>query len=233
MREKIRLIGNQLPRQELNRMPDKFEERNPYIEQTLAVSMLCETEAMVTQVMTSWSCNTDGVPQVARFGAEGGEAHTTVMLTEDGTATIRYLAKVNFAKPNWPVIEIGGERVVSANDHQVVLRPGEWLHRQTIHLLASESETLSQDHLIVNVSYCGVKQGRLLTESVRVTPTNPAKMTYLVDPSLKTVSASLLAVGVVNGRLLRSEEIQINPTEEAIYLLAGEDGIHLADKDCN
>lgn len=194
----------------------------------LVVTIRCKPEPMTSQILISWS-GIDEAPQVATFGAEGGEVKTEVTPSDSGTAKIRYFAKVNFDKADWPVLEISGEYVVTATQNCIELQPSAWLSRQTIHLLIPKGVETAHDHLNVNLSYRWSNSEQRLTESARITPSTPGTIVCLHDPRFRTNQASLFATGIIGGRFIRSGEIQLNPTQDAIYLLADEGGVHLTD----
>lgn len=198
-------------------------------------SIVIDSDPQLEQVAVSWSASEGKAPQAPIFGPMGGNEIYTVTSQRINDVEVSWRAKVNFAPPQWPIIETTGKARIGEGGNQIVIKPASWVGRHMIYMFVREGETIKilgteNDYLIVNVSFSGPHLSRPISESTRITPLSPIEFSYPLSPDGRSGQAKFSAFGVIGGRLVRSAEQPINLDEEAVFILASSNDIQLVSQ---
>lgn len=208
------------------------------MERTIPISIAVRGHPLVESVALSWSAQ-GMIPQVMRFGTEGGITEATIMSEKCSPVSIRYQAKINFKFPSWGVVEIKQEKSIAPEEEQkaesIVLDLGAWIRHLTIQLkVSSESQHIRQrsnnespNHLIVNLTWKSPSLHQTQKYSGRITPQTPLQFTYLQDPETRDTSATLSGFGVIEGKLVQLTAQAIDLKKDLLLLLTTQNTIQL------
>lgn len=207
-----------------------------YTEVSVPVTLVVEPDPLVTSVAAALTYSAGRAPDAPVFGQSGGTVQYLLTTSHPDTVTVQYTAQVNFAPRNWPIITTSGEKSLAAGEEHITLKPGSWVRRHTIYMYVRDGnrikrpgELTADDYLVLNVVY-QVPGIAPIRESARITPLTPVVFNHPISPSNGTGRAKLSAMGVVGGRAVRSPELEIDPNEDAIYILADRQGLQLVSK---
>jgi hypothetical protein len=207
-------------------------------EQSFPASIVVDTDPMLSNVATTINFAPAGhSPEAPVFGAAGGNERFTVTAQNPNDVKVSYSAQVSFTPSKWPVIQTSGTGTVAQGGQQILLKPSAWIGRHMIYMfvrdgnrIKSSTELTENDYLILNVSYNGPHLPKPINDSGRMTPLEPIEFSYPLDPQGRPGQAKFSAFGVIDGQLVRSKEQPINFDEEAVFVLAGRDGISLVSQ---
>jgi hypothetical protein len=204
-------------------------------EMSFPASVVIDADPQLENVALSWTASEGKSPEAPVFGSEGGNQTYVITSHNPDNVEVTYNAKVNFTPPSWPIVETSGRARIVDGGNQTLIKPASWIGRHMIFMFVQVGEQIQMmgvenDYLIVNVSYQGPHLSRPISASARITPFAPVEFTYPLGPELARGQAKFSAFGVVGGRLRRTEEQPINFDEEAIFILASDDGIQLVSQ---
>jgi hypothetical protein len=198
-----------------------------------------DSDPLLESVALSWTAmlgdQPTSVPAAPVFGTEGGNAQYVVTTQTPDDVDIRYTAQVNFLPPKWPVIETNGRNLVRDGGNQILIKPSAWVGRHMIYMYIRDGDRISftgneGDHLVCNVSYSGAHLPNPILASARISPLEPLEFSYPLSPDGARGEAKFSAFGVIGGRMVRATEQTINFDEEAVFILAGPDGVQLVSE---
>lgn len=201
-------------------------------EMSFPASILIDADPMLENVAVSWTPSEGKAPEAPVFGSNGGNEVYTITSHNPQDVRVRHTTKVNFTPSSWPVVEVEDEQRIGDGGNQLVIKPASWIGRHMIYMFVQEGDEIKfvdidNDHLVVNVSYQGSHLSRAITASARITPFEPIEFSYPLSPTGDRGAAKFSAFGVVGDQLRRSAEQAINFDEEAVFILATDDGIEL------
>jgi hypothetical protein len=193
---------------------------------SLPVSLVVEPSPQVANVVVSLNFGAAHAPEAATFDRAGGTRQLLVSTQRPETVLVSYHAKVSFAARDWPIVETDGAARLTTDAYRIVLRPGTWVRRHTAYLyvrrgdrILAPDEADPADHLTVTATYEGPGLAAPLRTAARITAQAPIEFSYPVPPGTKAGRATLTAIGMVGGQLVRAAELEVAETEEAVYLL--------------
>jgi hypothetical protein len=206
-------------------------------QQSFPASVVIDADPQVSNVAVSIAFTEGHSPVAPVFGAEGGTAQYVVTSQTPDKVKVRYTAKVNFEPKRWPVIQSSGEATVVEGGNTVVIKPSAWIGRHWIYMFIRDGDRIvslqdlsDDDYLICNVSYQGSKMSTAIKESARITPLEAIEFSYPIGEGDNAGQAKFSAFGVIGGKLVRSKEQPINFDEDAVFILASEEGIQLVSE---
>ncbi len=207
---------------------------NSYINEVNAqisapTSIVVDADPILESVNVSMSASEGFVPKSPFFGVEGGVKNYTVTSQNINDVEVSYLAKVNFAPSNWPIIETQGKAKIGQGGNTAVVKPSAWVGRHHIFLFHHNGQMIvppsPQDYLVCNVSFEGPHLEHPIKDSAKISGFEPLQFSYPLSPDGRKGQAKFSAFGVVNGRFVISKQAQdISFDEEAVFILVSSDG---------
>lgn len=200
-------------------------------QQSFPSSIVIDSDEMLSDVAYSINYSAGRAPVSAVVGQTGGTGQYAVVSTKPNDVVIKYNAKINYAAPKWPIIEVSDSKKVGQGGNMIVIKPGQWVGRHEIYMFVRDgdrilppSEMSPDDYLVLNVSYSGPHLAAPVKDSAHLSGLEMVQFMYPMDTKGRPGVAKFSAFGVIGGKLVRSTEQVINPDETAVFILASKDG---------
>lgn len=195
------------------------------VQQAFPVLVQVNGDPLLSNTAVSMSYSEGRSPDAPTFGAEGGNQNFVVFSQNPPQVEVNYLAKMTYDVPRWPVISYARRGRISDGFNANVINPGEYISRNQFYMLLRDGDRIlppreisQDDYVVLNVSYRGPHIQGLLRDSVELNGLGYVEFAYPLDPNGGAGDARYSAVGVVGGKLVRSNEVKINPNETAIFI---------------
>jgi hypothetical protein len=185
------------------------------METTIPIFITVIQHPLIQSVSVAWSA-TGMVPQTHFFSSEGGTVEAQLTSETPLGARIHCHIQMNFAIPNWEVIQFEITQSVAQGGDRIVIDPDQWL--QSLHLrfqiaidpnqdvdlftAVATDLTSNRDQLVINLNWQFPHHVHPVKLSHRLIPNQTWKVPYLLFPEEQTV-LNLSAFGIINQRLLR------------------------------
>lgn len=195
-------------------------------------SISVDADPLLENVALSWSASEGKAPESPIFGRTGGQEQYTVTSQDINNVKIDYLAKVNFTRSDWPIVTTSGSAKIKDGGNQIMIKPSSWIGRTMIEIIVVDEFGFPRfptmdDMVIINLSYVGDHLPRPLRSSARLEPFGPLTFEYPLSPSGEVGKAKFSAFAMVDGRLIRSSNLDINVEEEMIVVTVAPTGIEV------
>lgn len=192
---------------------------------SVPVSLVVDPSPSVSSVALSIDFTEGHPPQAPVFGSAGGIRQFPISTQRPERVGVSYRVMGVF-RNNWPVIEDTGTATLMPDGNRIMVRPETWVHRHTVYMyvrrgdrIISSSDADPTDYLALTATYQASYLGAPIRAASRITPQTPIEFSYPVPPGQTVGKATLGAVGMVGGKLVRASDLAIEETEDAIYLL--------------
>jgi hypothetical protein len=208
-------------------------------QQAFPASIVVDSDEMLSDVAVSMSFSQGHSPEAPVFAKIGGNERYVVVSQNPDEVQIRYNAKINYAAPRWPLINVSDSKTVKLGGNQIVIKPGQWIGRHQIFMFVRDgnnivpvTELTDADYLVLNVSYSGPHLSAPIKDSAHLSGLEMIEFSYPLDTTGRPGVAKFNAFGVIGGKLVRAGDQVISPDETAVFVLASKDGrIQLVSKD--
>lgn len=203
---------------------------------TTEASIVADSDPMLEHIAVSWTASEGKAPQTPVFGEEGGVERYRVTSQNVNDVEISWTAKLNYTPSNWPVIIQKGKSTIANGGNQVVIKPSAWVGRHKVFLFVQGDDgnidLMPSDNtfLVCNVSFTGPHIPQSIKASAQITPMDMLEFSYPLSPEGNGGTAKFSAFGIVNGRMVRARDQEINFDEEAVFILASSSGIQLVSE---
>lgn len=207
-------------------------------QQSFPASIVVDPDEMLSDVAISMAFSEGHSPEAPVFSKTGGNERYIVVSQHPNNVTISYDAKINYASPRWPIVETKGSATVANGGNQAVIKAGQWVGRHEIYMFVRDgnrilppSELSENDSLVLNVRYSAPHLSTPVQDSAHLSGLGMVEFAYPLDPQGRPGEAKFNAFGVIGGKLVRSADQVIDPSETAVFILATTDGkIQLVSK---
>ncbi|MBD2166179.1 hypothetical protein H6G04_17430 [Calothrix membranacea FACHB-236] len=209
-----------------------------YQETSFPINVTVQGNPMISNVAISLSASEGKSPEALVFGSTGGTKEFLATSRKPEDVTITYQAKVSFTSATWPVLETRNTATVAQGGNRIILQPGKWIDRLKIYFFIREGNEIQplaeldkDDYLVVNVSYQGQHLQTPIKESSRINSQEVMEFVFPLDPKGSAGQLKLSVLGLINKKMLRSSQQNINADERNVYILVSKDTIQLVSKE--
>ncbi|MBD2337014.1 hypothetical protein H6G64_08405 [Calothrix sp. FACHB-156] len=209
-----------------------------YQETSFPINVTVQGNPMISNVAISLSASEGKSPEALVFGSAGGTKEFLATSRKPEDVTITYQAKVSFTSATWPVLETRNIATVAQGGNRIILQPGKWIDRLKIYFFIREGNEIQplaeldkDDYLVVNVSYQGQHLQTPIKESARINSQEVMEFIFPLDPKGSAGQLKLNVLGLINKKMLRSSQQNINADERNVYILVSKDTIQLVSKE--
>lgn len=194
---------------------------------SVPVSLVVEPSPMTTTVAASLDFGEVRAPEAPLFDGTGGTRQFLIATEHPDTVRVSYHVQINFTRSNWPVVETSGTAPLTTEGYTLVVRPETWLRRHTVYMyirrgsrIVPAAQADPADYLALTATYQAPYLASPIRAASRITPQVPIEFSYPVPPGTHAGRATIGAIGMVGGQLVRAADLEIQETEDAVYLLA-------------
>ena len=201
---------------------------------TSPASIVIDSDPLLEGVTMSWSASEGKGPEAPIFQENGGNVQYLVTSQNINDVKVDWNATINFSPSSWPLIQTSGGAPMASGGNQISLKPASWVNRHWVYMFVREQDLIlppnEDDYLICNVSFEGPHLTRPIKAASRLSPLTPLEFSYPLSPDGKGGKAKFSAFGLIGGKLVRSDEQEINLDEEAVFILASKDKVELVSQ---
>jgi hypothetical protein len=194
---------------------------------SVSVSLVVEPSAMATTVAVSLDFSAGRAPEAPLLDGTGGMRQYLIATGRPEMVRVSYHVQVSFKPSNWPVIETSGTAPLTSDGYTVVVRPETWVRRHTVYMYVRRGSRIvpaaqadPADYLALTATYQASYLASPIRAASRITPQVPIEFNYPVPPGAQAGLATIGAIGMVGGQLVRTSDLEIQEMEDAVYLLA-------------
>lgn len=204
---------------------------------SVPVLMVVEPSPTATTIAGSLDFGDVRPPEAPLFSNTGGTQQFLVSTMHPEAVTVTYRLKVNFKPANWPIVEAAGTAPLNADGFKVVVRPELWIRRHTVYMyvrngsrIVPAAEANPADYLTLTATYQAPYLPSQIRTAARITQQGPIEFSYPVPPGAQPGNATLSAMGVIGGQLVRAASLDVHESDDAIYLLVDGSKINLVGR---
>jgi hypothetical protein len=204
---------------------------------SVPVLMVVEPSPTVTTIAGSLDFGDVRAPEAPLFDTTGGTQQFLVSTTRPEAVTVTYRLKVNFKPANWPIVEAAGTAPLTADGFKVVVRPESWIRRHTVYMyvrngsrIVPAAEVNPADYLTLTATYQAPYLASQIRTAARITQQGPIEFSYPVPPGAQPGNATLSAMGMIGGQLVRADLLDVHEADDALYLLVDGSKINLVGR---
>jgi hypothetical protein len=192
---------------------------------------------MTTTVAASLDFGEVRAPEAPLFNGTGGTRQFLITTGHPDTVRVSYHVQINFKPSNWPVVETSGTAPLGTDGYTVVVRPDTWVRRHTVYMyirrgsrIVPAAQADPADYLALTATYQAPYLASPIRAASRITPQAPIEFSYPVPPGTQAGRATIGAIGMVGGQLARAADLEIQETEDAVYLLTDGNRIQIVGR---